>query len=217
MIRLVTDADHAMDAADPTDPEHTADAVHTADTVHTADAEHGAQTVPAGTGAAPADVLGPVRALVITVSTRAASGVYEDRSGPLLASLLREVPGPVSVDGPRLVPDGAQLADVLAAAVAADYDVVLTTGGTGLSRDDRTPEATRRVLDLEIPGIPELLRSTGVAAGVPTAVFSRGVAGLAGRVFVVNLPGSTGAVRDAMSVLGPLLGEIVRHSRGGSH
>ncbi len=212
MIRLATDADHAMDAADAVHTEHTVDAEHA---VH---AEHAAQPAPAGTEAgAPADVPGPVRALVITVSTRAASGVYEDRSGPLLATLLREVPGPLSVDGPRVVPDGPRLADVLAAAVAADYDVVITTGGTGLSRDDRTPEATRRVLDLEIPGIPELLRSTGVAAGVPTAVFSRGVAGLAGRVFVVNLPGSTGAVRDAMSVLGPLLGEIVRHSRGGSH
>jgi len=212
VIRLATDADHAMDAADAVHTEHTVDAEHA---VH---AEHAAQPAPAGTEAgAPADVPGPVRALVITVSTRAASGVYEDRSGPLLATLLREVPGPLSVDGPRVVPDGPRLADVLAAAVAADYDVVITTGGTGLSRDDRTPEATRRVLDLEIPGIPELLRSTGVAAGVPTAVFSRGVAGLAGRVFVVNLPGSTGAVRDAMSVLGPLLGEIVRHSRGGSH
>ncbi len=158
-----------------------------------------------------------LRIAVITVSTRASAGVYEDRSGPLLVeSLHTQLPG-ATVDGPRVVPDGDELAAALAESVAAGYDAVLTTGGTGFSRDDRTPEMTRPLLDLEIPGIAELLRATGVAAGVPTAVFSRGVAGIAGTTFVVNLPGSTGGVRDGMAVLGPLLAEIVRHARGGSH
>lgn len=177
----------------------------------TADVEEAPDT--AGSPGAP----GGLRVAVITVSTRASLGVYEDRSGPLLvAALQAQLPG-ATVDGPRVVPDGDELAAALAASVAAGYDAVLTAGGTGFSRDDRTPEMTRPLLDLEIPGIAELLRATGVAAGVPTAVFSRGVAGLAGTTFVVNLPGSTGGVRDGMAVLGPLLAEIVRHARGGSH
>lgn len=158
---------------------------------------------------------GQLRILVVTVSTRAAAGVYEDRSGPVLAAGLRDFGA--AVDGPRVVPDGGAVEGVLRAGAADGYDVIVTTGGTGFTPDDRTPEMTRRVLDLEIPGIAEALRATGVAAGVPTALFSRGLAGLVGSTFVVNLPGSTGAVRDGLSTLLPLLTEIVRHARGGSH
>jgi len=152
-----------------------------------------------------------MRALAVTVSNRAAAGVYEDRSGPVLADLLRAA-GCV-VDGPVVVPDGEPVAAALRDAVAQSYDVVVTTGGTGLTPLDLTPEMTRRVLEREIPGIAEALRAAGAAAGVPAAILSRGVAGVAGRTLVVNLPGSTGGVRDGMAVLAPCWGMRCRRSR----
>jgi molybdenum cofactor synthesis domain-containing protein len=159
--------------------------------------------------------LSAVRALAVTVSNRAAAGVYEDRSGPVLVSLLR-VAG-CAVDGPVVVADGDAVSDVLRDAVASGYDLVVTTGGTGLTPLDLTPEMTRRVLDREIPGIAEALRAYGAAAGVPAAILSRGVAGVAGRTLVVNLPGSTGGVRDGMAVLGPVLEHAVSQIHGGDH
>ena len=156
-----------------------------------------------------------MRALAVTVSNRAAAGVYEDRSGPVLADLLRAA-GCV-VDGPVVVPDGEPVAAALRDAVAQSYDVVVTTGGTGLTPLDLTPEMTRRVLEREIPGIAEALRAAGAAAGVPAAILSRGVAGVAGRTLVVNLPGSTGGVRDGMAVLAPVLGHAVSQIQGGDH
>ena len=159
--------------------------------------------------------MAPLRALAVTVSNRAAAGVYEDRSGPVLAELLRSAG--CSVDGPVVVPDGEPVAAALRDAVAASYDVVVTTGGTGLTPLDLTPEMTRRVIEREIPGIAEALRATGAAAGVPAAILSRGVAGVAGRTLVVNLPGSTGGVRDGMAVLGPVLGHAVSQIHGGDH
>ncbi|HTA03104.1 MAG TPA: MogA/MoaB family molybdenum cofactor biosynthesis protein [Streptosporangiaceae bacterium] len=156
-----------------------------------------------------------MRALAVTVSNRAAAGVYEDRSGPVLADLLR-VAG-CDVDGPVVVPDGAAVEAALRDAIAAGYDVVVTTGGTGLTPGDQTPEMTRLVLDREIPGIPEAIRAAGVAAGVPSAVLSRGVAGLASTTLIVNLPGSTGGVRDGMAVLAGLLPHAVDQVRGGDH
>ena len=120
-----------------------------------------------------------IRALAITVSNRAAAGVYADRSGPVLADLLRAAG--CEVDGPVVIPDGATVETALRDAVRAGYDVVVTTGGTGLTPGDETPEMTRLVLDREIPGIAEAIRAAGVAAGVPSAVLSRGVAGVAER------------------------------------
>jgi molybdenum cofactor synthesis domain-containing protein len=156
-----------------------------------------------------------IRALALTVSNRAAAGVYEDRSGPVLAGLLRAAG--CEVDGPRVVPDGPPVEAALREAVTAGYDVIVTTGGTGLTPTDRTPEMTHNVIDREIPGIAEAIRSAGAAAGVPAAVLSRGLAGLAGATLIVNLPGSTGGVRDGMAVLAPILGHAVEQARGGDH
>ena len=158
---------------------------------------------------------GLIRALAVTVSNRAAAGVYEDRSGPVLVSLL-EAAGCV-VSGPVVVPDGAPVSVALRDAVSAGYDVVVTTGGTGLTPMDLTPEMTRGVIEREIPGIAEALRAAGAAAGVPSAILSRGVAGVAGRTLIVNLPGSTGGVRDGMAVLTSVLSHAVAQIHGGDH
>lgn len=156
-----------------------------------------------------------MRALVVTVSDRVAAGSYADESGPLVVAGLQDLGA--EVDGPLVVADGEPVADALRNAVAAGYDVVVTTGGTGLSPRDRTPEMTRSVLDREVPGIAEALRADGLAAGVPTAVLSRGVAGLAGRTLVVNLPGSRGGARDGVRVLAPVLQHAVDQIRGVDH
>jgi len=159
---------------------------------------------------------GPViRALAITVSNRASAGVYEDKSGPVLAGLLAEAG--CAVDGPVVVPDGDPVQQALLDGVAAGYGVIVTTGGTGLTPGDLTPEMTRKVIDREIPGIAESIRTAGVAAGIPSAMLSRGLAGLAGEVLIVNLPGSSGGVKDGMRVLTPVLTHAVDQARGGDH
>jgi molybdenum cofactor synthesis domain-containing protein len=156
-----------------------------------------------------------IRARAITVSNRVAAGVYEDRSGPVLVTLLAEAG--CQVDGPLVVPDGEPVEAALRAAVEERYDLVVTTGGTGLTPADLTPEMTRRVVDREVPGIAEAIRAAGVAAGIPAAMLSRGVAGLCGRVLIVNLPGSSGGVKDGMTVLGPVISHAVDQARGGDH
>jgi len=152
---------------------------------------------------------------VVTASNRAAAGVYTDRGGPVLVEGLRAMG--FDVDGPQVVPDGEPVERALRDAVDVGYDVVLTTGGTGLTPGDLTPEATRRVVDRQVPGIAEALRAYGVVKGVPTAMLSRGIAGLAGRTLVVNLPGSTGGCRDGLAVLSPVLLHAVEQVRGGDH
>lgn len=155
------------------------------------------------------------RALAITVSNRAAAGVYSDRGGPEVVAGLQEL-GFV-VDGPEVVPDGAAVETALRAAVDGAYDVVVTTGGTGISPTDQTPDMTKRVIDYEVPGIAEGIRAYGAAHGVPKAMLSRGLAGVAGRTLVINLPGSTGGVRDGMAVLAPVLSHAVEQLHGADH
>ncbi|MDT5031084.1 MAG: hypothetical protein QOC94_1255 [Actinoplanes sp.] len=151
---------------------------------------------------------------VIVASHRAAAGVYADTSGPLLVAGLRELG--CDVGDPIVVPDGEPVADALRAAVADGVDVVLTSGGTGVTPTDRTPEATRPLLDFEIPGIAESIRAYS-REQVPAAALSRGLAGVAGRTLVVNLPGSSGGARDGLAVLGPILLHTVEQLRGGDH
>jgi molybdenum cofactor synthesis domain-containing protein len=155
------------------------------------------------------------RALAITVSNRASAGIYPDRSGPVLAELLRSAG--CETDGPIVIPDGAAVEEALREAVAAGYDLVVTTGGTGLTPGDLTPEMTRLLIDREIPGIAEAIRAAGLAAGVPSAMLSRGMAGLAGTTLIVNLPGSTGGVRDGMSVVQSVINHALDQARGGDH
>jgi molybdenum cofactor synthesis domain-containing protein len=155
-----------------------------------------------------------VKARVIVASNRAAAGVYADTSGPRLVSGLRELG--CEVGDPVVVPDGDPVTEALREAVADGVDVVLTSGGTGVTPTDRTPEATRVLLDFEIPGIAEAIRAYS-RDRVPAAALSRGLAGVAGRTLIVNLPGSTGGAKDGLAVLKPLLRHTIEQINGGDH
>jgi molybdenum cofactor synthesis domain-containing protein len=153
-------------------------------------------------------------ARVIVASNRAAAGVYADTSGPLLVEGLRSLG--FEVGEPVVVPDGEPVGEALRSAVADRIDTVLTSGGTGVTPTDRTPEVTAALLDYQVPGIPEALRVASMSR-VPSAMLSRGVAGVAGRTLIVNLPGSRGAAKDGLAVLGPVLAHAVDQLRGGDH
>lgn len=153
-------------------------------------------------------------ARVVAASNRAAAGVYADKTGPVIAAWLRD--RGFEVGEVLVVPDGEPVAEALRAAVADRVHVVVTTGGTGISPTDRTPEATASVLDYQVPGLADAIRSAGLPA-VPTAVLSRGVAGVAGGTLVINLPGSTGGVRDGLGVLDGVLEHALDQLAGGDH
>lgn len=156
-----------------------------------------------------------MRAAVVVASNRAAAGVYEDTTGPLIVDALRELG--FDVGDAVVCADGDPVGTAISAAVAEGARVVLTTGGTGLTPTDLTPEVTRPLLDREVPGLAEAIRSAGIAKGVPTAALSRGLAGVSGDCLVVNLPGSRGGVKDALEVLRPVVVHAVEQVRGSDH
>ncbi len=152
---------------------------------------------------------------VLTVSTRAAAGIWEDTTGPEIVKSLLTLG--FDVAAPVVVPDGAEIEKQLKGFVESGIDLVITTGGTGHTPNDLTPEMTKRVIDRESPGIAEAIRSYGVARGVPTAILSRGIAGIANKTLIINLPGSLGGVKDGLDVLKPILVHALDQIHGGDH
>ena len=154
-------------------------------------------------------------AAVVVASNRAATGVYADQTGPMIAKALQD--WGFSVFSVSVVADGDPVGEAIAAFVECGARLVVTTGGTGLTPTDRTPEVTRPLLDREVPGIAEAIRAYGVTNGVPAAALSRGLAGVAGTCLVVNLPGSKGGVKDGLTVLAPIAVHAVEQLSGSDH
>jgi molybdopterin adenylyltransferase len=148
------------------------------------------------------------RTAIVTLSDKAFRGEREDLSGPLLSQLASAAGADVIAT--HLIPDDQQSITTLLVQLADEekVDIILTTGGTGPSSRDNTPEATRAVIEREMPGLAELMRWDGYRR-TPFAVLSRGVAGIRGKTLIVNLPGSPKAVREGMEVLAPLLPSAV--------
>lgn len=153
-------------------------------------------------------------ARVIIASTRASAGVYEDRCGPIITEWLAQRGFP-PVDA-LVVADGDPVGQALREAVGEGVDLIITSGGTGISPSDDTPAQTMPVLDYEVPGLADAIRRSGLPK-VPTSVLSRGVCGVAGRTLVVNLPGSTGGVRDGLGVLADVLDHALDQLAGKDH
>ncbi len=145
--------------------------------------------------------------LVIVASTRAAAGVYEDRSGPVAVEFLRAKG--FDTPDPLVVPD-SEIKAVIDEVFSFVHipNVILTSGGTGITEDDRTVEAVRPHIERELPGVVQAFWNEGLK-NIPTAVVSRAVAGVSGRTFIMTLPGSRGGVKDGCAVLNDLVVPIV--------
>jgi molybdenum cofactor synthesis domain-containing protein len=158
--------------------------------------------------------MGKRSARVIIASTRASAGVYDDRCGPIITEWL-ERRGFSGVQ-PQVVADGDPVGQALRNAVAEGVDLIITSGGTGISPSDNTPAQTAAVLDYEVPGLADAIRRSGLPK-VPTSVLSRGLCGVAGRTLIVNLPGSPGGVRDGLGVLADVVDHALDQLAGKDH
>lgn len=156
-----------------------------------------------------------MRAKVIVASDRAAAGTYEDRSGPAAAEGLRAMG--FDVDDVVVVPDGHAVAAAVYQAVCSGAVLVVTTGGTGIGPRDLTPDVVAPLFDKHLPHLAAAIAAYGVAAGVPTAAISRGIAGTIRRTLVVCLPGSVGGVRDGIEVLKGVAVHAVGQLSGSDH
>lgn len=156
-----------------------------------------------------------LRAAIITASNRASRGVYEDTSGEILSKGLIELGFDVTVQ--VIVPDSvSSIATEISKAIDAKIDLIVTTGGTGISPTDVTPEATEPLIQKALPGISEALRAYS-RQKVPTADLSRGLAGSSGNSLIINLPGSPGGVRDGLVIIGHLASHAISQLAGGDH
>jgi molybdopterin adenylyltransferase len=157
-----------------------------------------------------------VNLAIVTVSTRGAAGIYEDRSGDRLGELVADAGHAVARR--ELIPDGQEGLAELLRTLCDDprIDAIITTGGTGLTPGDRTPEATVAVCEHLVPGVAEAIRAASLPS-VPHAMLSRGVAGVRGGTLIVNLPGSPGGAADGWAVIAPIIDHAVSQLRGGDH
>lgn len=158
--------------------------------------------------------MGARSARVIIASTRASAGVYEDRCGPLITEWLEQ--HQFSSVEPEVVADGGPVGAALRNAIDEEVDLVITSGGTGISPSDSTPDQTVALLDYMVPGLADAIRRSGLPK-VPTSVLSRGVCGVAGRTLIVNLPGSPGGVRDGLAVLADVVDHALDQLAGKDH
>ena len=151
----------------------------------------------------------------LTISDRASAGIYADRSGPEIEKVLREFLGDDVKFESLIVPDEVEAISAALRQFAGvqKCDMVVTTGGTGISARDVTPEATSAVLEKELPGFGEAMRMQSLAR-VKTAILSRAVAGTRGACLIVNLPGKPSAVRECLEILAPAIREGLAHLRG---
>ena len=156
-----------------------------------------------------------MKAAIITASARASAGVYEDTSGEILKTGLDALGYEVS--DVVIVPDDVQqISGAISAALSANVNLIVTTGGTGISPTDVTPEATAPHIQKLLPGIPEALRAYS-REKVPTADLSRGLAGTNSSTLIINLPGSPGAVKDGLVIIERLAGHVHEQLRGKDH